>query len=198
MGRPPCANPAWPLRPPNPTTCPPALRRARLRRPAARTAAIVAREGGVERPLAHALVTLGCRLRDGDEPDIDACVEALAACRAGLPLNDALYQLGRPARRNMAIMLLVDASGSTDAWIGGERHIIDVEREALLLVSIALQGLAEPYAIEAFSGLGTAGVTLRTLKRFDEAYGDLPPTAAGLEPDRYTRTGAALRHALHC
>lgn len=171
MGRPPCANPARPLRPPNPTTCPPALRRARLRRPAARTAAIVAREGGVERPLAHALVTLGCRLRDGDEPDIDACVEALAACRAGLPLNDALHQLGRPARRNMAIMLLV---------------------------SIALQGLAEPYAIKAFSGLGPAGVTLRTLKRFDEAYGDLPPTAAGLEPDRYTRTGAALRHALHC
>ena len=61
------------------------------------------------------------------------------------------------ARRDMAIMLLVDVSGSTDGWIAADKRVIDVEREALLLVCIALQGMAEPYAVLAFSGEGPHG-----------------------------------------
>jgi nitric oxide reductase NorD protein len=96
----------------------------------------------------------------------------------------------------MAIMLLVDASGSTDGWIAANRRIIDVEREALLLVCIALQSMGEPYAVQAFSGEGPHGVTVRAIKRFDEPYGN--PVArriAALEPEQYTRAGAAIRHA---
>ena len=42
--------------------------------------------------------------------------------------------------------------------------MIDVEREALLLVTMALQSLGEPFAVMAFSGEGPHGVTLRVLK----------------------------------
>ena len=70
------------------------------------------------------------------------------------------------------------------------------EREALLLVCIALGALGEPFAVQAFSGYGPQSVSVRTLKRFDEAYGNPVATRiAALEPEHYTRAGAAIRHA---
>src|SRR5690606_21450588 len=48
----------------------------------------------------------------------------------------------------------------------------------------------------AFSGEGPGGVTIRNVKNFEERYGhDIELRIAGLEPERYTRAGAAIRHA---
>ncbi len=133
---------------------------------------------------------------DGDELDLTAYIDSFCDFRAGLPMSQALYQAHRRAKRDMAIMLLIDISGSTDGWISAQRRTIDVEREALLLVCIALQGMGEPYAVQAFSGQGPHAVTVRTIKRFDEPYGnDIARRIAALEPEQYTRAGAAIRHA---
>lgn len=136
------------------------------------------------------------RQLDGDDIDLEALVEARADYAAGRPLTQAVYRATRPARRSLAITLLVDISGSTDSWVSARRRVIDVEREALLLVCVALESLREAYAVLGFSGQGARGVTVRELKRFDEPYAE--PVAlriAALEPEHYTRTGAALRHA---
>jgi len=136
------------------------------------------------------------RQLDGDEVDLDAYIDALGEARAGLDMPQAVYQTQRAARLDMAIMLLIDASGSTDGWLSSNRRIIDVEREALLLVCMALEGLGEPYSVQTFSGEGPARVTLRSVKSFDEPYSDrIGLRIAGLEPERYTRAGAAIRHA---
>jgi nitric oxide reductase NorD protein len=133
---------------------------------------------------------------DGDEIDLEAYVDGHADYRAGLPMAQALYQTSRRSKRDMAVILLIDTSGSTDGWIAGNRRVIDVEREALLLVCIALEGMGEPYSVQAFSGQGPHQVTIRTLKRFDERYDNaIARRIAALEPEEYTRTGAALRHA---
>jgi nitric oxide reductase NorD protein len=132
---------------------------------------------------------------EGDEVDLGAYIDGYADFRAGLPMTDGLYETRRAARRNMAITLLIDTSGSTDGWVSANRRVIDVEREALLLVCIALEGLAEPYCVDSFSGEGAHGVTVREIKRFDEDYdNDVALRIAALEPERYTRAGAALRH----
>ena len=133
---------------------------------------------------------------EGDAVDLDAYIDAYADFRAGLSMPQALYQTYRQARRDMAILLLVDISGSTDGWIAAQKRVIDVEREALLLVSIALQGLREPYSVLSFSGEGPRGVQVRLVKAFEEDFG--PAVArriAMLEPQHYTRAGAAIRHA---
>jgi nitric oxide reductase NorD protein len=133
---------------------------------------------------------------DGDEIDLDACVDAHADRRSGMPMDSALYQSHRRNLRDMAILLLIDVSGSTDAWISAHRRVIDVEREALLLVCIALAELREPYAVQAFSGHGPQAVTVDAVKGFEEAYtDDTALRIAGLEPDQYTRAGTAIRHA---
>ncbi|MDY0065308.1 MAG: hypothetical protein RBS02_02930 [Steroidobacteraceae bacterium] len=133
---------------------------------------------------------------DGEELDLEACIDALADSRAGVARPPGLYQCTRTMRREMAVLLLIDVSGSTDAWIASRRRIIDVEREALLLVCLALESLGERYSVLAFSGEGPSRVTIRAVKRFSESYGEQTALRiAGLEPERYTRAGAAIRHA---
>jgi nitric oxide reductase NorD protein len=136
------------------------------------------------------------RQLDGDELDIEALIHSHADYHAGRSREQALYQQRRPARRSVAILLLIDVSGSTDSWIGTHRRVIDVEREALLLVGTALERLGQPFAVQAFSGRGMDAVTVSSLKGFDEPWGDtVALRIAALEPEHYTRAGAAIRHA---
>lgn len=136
------------------------------------------------------------RQPDGPEVDIDAFVEACATRRAGGPADDRLYQVHRPRRRELAISLLVDVSASTDSWVSARRRIIDVERDALLVVCEALDALGDRYAIHAFSGQGPTQVSVSPLKDYDEPYGTvIRRRIAALEPQHFTRLGAAIRHA---
>jgi nitric oxide reductase NorD protein len=137
------------------------------------------------------------RQRDGAELDIDALVSAHADRRGGGVADDRFYIDTRPLRRDVAIALLVDASASTDGWVRGDRRIIDVEKEALLVVGEALTALGDPYAVLAFSSEGPARVEVRAIKRFDErgGEGEVRRRIAALEPGGYTRVGTALRHA---
>lgn len=133
---------------------------------------------------------------DGDDIDLNAWIDSYADFHAGGALSEALYQTRRTAERDLAIILLIDVSGSTDSWVAANRRIIDVEREALLLVCIALEGMGEPYAVQAFSGEGPDTVIVRELKGFEEPFSnDIALRISALEPERYTRAGAAIRHS---
>lgn len=136
------------------------------------------------------------RQLDGDDLDLDAFVSAWADARAGSAADDRLYERVRPERRDVAISLLVDISGSTDSWITDRRRIIDVEKEALTLACEAFDALGDRYNVLAFSGEGPRAVAIRTIKGFGERNGiEVRERIAGLEHDRYTRLGAAVRHA---
>ncbi|MCC2682591.1 MAG: von Willebrand factor, type [Nitrosospira multiformis] len=135
------------------------------------------------------------RQPEGEEIDINACVNAFAERRAGLPPQDRLYQSVKAARRDIAVALLIDISGSTDGWVSQELRIIDVEKEALLLVYLALTKLGDPFCIYAFSGESAQNVSLWPLKNFEENDRILVQRRiAALEPQLYTRAGAAIRH----
>lgn len=163
---------------------------------------ILARHGALVRRLRERFERLRARRarltqqRDGDALDLSACVRALVDQRAGHGVDDRLYIAVRPARRGLAITLLIDISGSTDEWVDAQRRVIDVEKIALLLASEALDALGDLYSVLTFSGKGRANVRMRTIKAFDEANGKLVRRrVAALEPEGYTRAGAAIRHA---
>lgn len=134
--------------------------------------------------------------RSGDELDIDACVRAMVDLRMRRVPSDRLYMHDLPARRTLAIALLMDVSGSTHATIADGQTVLDVERMTVLLASEALEALGDPYAVLAFSGCGAHDVQIRTVKRFT---GDAPDLVhrriAGLAAMDNTRLGAAVRHA---
>jgi nitric oxide reductase NorD protein len=126
---------------------------------------------------------------------MDAYVTAFADRHAGRAVEDRLYQTRHPLRRELAIGLLVDASASTDSWVAGNRRIIDVEKDALLVVAEALDALGDSYAIDAFSGEGPRDVRVCGIKGFGEPWGrEVARRIGAIEPDRYTRLGAAIRH----
>ncbi|NHZ34565.1 nitric oxide reductase activation protein NorD [Massilia rubra] len=136
------------------------------------------------------------RQLDGDDIDLQGWIDDQAQRKAGGPPEQRLYQAERRGRRDLAVTLLVDLSGSTDGWVSGQCRVIDVEREALLMVCVALDGLGEPFSVLGFSGEGPGGVIVRPIKRFGQGYDKrVALRIAGLEPERYTRAGAAVRHA---
>ena len=135
------------------------------------------------------------RQSEGLEVDLSAYVTAAADRRAGLAMDDRLYVSSRPARRELAVALLLDASASTDAWVSSNRRIVDVEKDAALVVCEALDTLGDPYALFAFAGQGAEHVTVMPLKSFAEPSGPLVRRRiAALDSDGYTRLGASIRH----
>jgi nitric oxide reductase NorD protein len=133
---------------------------------------------------------------DGDEVDLDGFVEDFADLRAGAAPAGRVYSVARPRRRDAAVVLLLDVSGSTDAQVHGAERVIDVEKAAALCFSEALTALGDRHAIYAFSGRGPDAVRVRLVKRFGEPLGDaVRARIGGLEPESFTRLGAVLRFA---
>jgi len=129
------------------------------------------------------------RQADGDEIDIDALVEAQADRVRGAEMDDRLYCRHRRVDRDIAVMFMVDMSGSTRGWVN------DAERESLVLLCEALETLGDRYAIYGFSGRTHSRCAIYHIKRFDEAYDrTVRDRISGIRPQTYTRMGVAIRH----
>jgi len=126
---------------------------------------------------------------NGDDIDFDALVEARADMKSGMELSERLFTKLHKIERNIAVMFMVDMSGSTKGWIN------DAERESLVLLCEALEILGDRYAIYGFSGMTRKRCELYRIKRFDEPYGDdVRARIAGIRPQDYTRMGVTIRH----
>ena len=142
-------------------------------------------------------------LTDGEAIDLDSAVEAVVDRRAGQTLADKVYARRDKHDRSVAAVFLLDMSASTDDKIkgpegGGEaqRRIIDVEKEALVLMAEALEALGDAYAVYGFSGYGRDQVDAFVVKSFDEPYDRRVQGRIGaMEPHRSTRMGPVIRHA---
>ncbi len=135
------------------------------------------------------------RQPEGEEVDVDAVVEALADLRAGLSPRENWYATKRARRRDIAVAFLVDLSGSTGGWLANGRRVIDVEKEALILLCEALQVLDDRYAIFGFTSSTRRQCDFFTVKGFDESYDEtVKARLAGLDTFSYTRMGPAIRH----
>ena len=146
-------------------------------------------------------------LTDGEAIDLDSAVEALVDRRAGHTLAEKVYARRDKHDRSVAAVFLLDMSASTDDKIknpdgspadDGEppRRIIDVEKEALVLMAEALEALGDAYAVYGFSGYGRDQVDAFMVKSFDEPYDRrIQGRIAAIEPHRSTRMGPVIRHA---
>jgi nitric oxide reductase NorD protein len=133
----------------------------------------------------------------GDDIDLVAYVRAIVDRRAGHSFEERVYTDVRPARRGLAISLLVDVSGSTDTQVTHALQVIDVEKIAVLLATTAFDALGDPYNVLAFTGRGASDVRIRTVKSFTERSGATTRRRiAALAPEGGTRLGAAIRHAV--
>lgn len=129
------------------------------------------------------------RQPNGEDVDIDALVEAHADARVGLEPDERLFTRRRQDERSIAVMFMVDMSGSTKGWIN------QAEREAMILLAEALETLGDRFAIYGFSGWTRKRCEAYPIKRFGEPYDDLAKgRICAIEARDYTRMGAPIRH----
>ncbi|HEX2842347.1 nitric oxide reductase activation protein NorD [Hyphomicrobium sp.] len=134
------------------------------------------------------------RQLEGHDIDIAAAIEARVDLATTGEHSDRVYLATRSQERDLAVSILLDASRSTETYVGG-RQVIDIAREALVALAWGLDACGDDTAIEAFSSRRRDRVFVETLKAFDEPMGStVEARIAGLRPGHYTRLGTAIRH----
>jgi hypothetical protein len=152
---------------------------------------------GLRRPLARLGTGLeSChRQPQGDDLDIDAATEARVGTLAGSAPDESVYLDSLRRRRDLAVLLLLDVSGSATEPAAGGGTVHEQQRGVAAAIAAALHEIGDRVALYAFRSQGRSAVHLLPVKRFDGAL----DTAAlrrlgGLEPAAYSRLGAAIRH----
>jgi len=125
----------------------------------------------------------------GDDIDIDALVEGWADVASGMEMPENIFTKMHKEERNIAVIFMVDMSGSTKGWIN------DAERESLVLLSEALETLGDRYAIYGFTGNTRKRCEVYPVKTFEQPYDDKTKgRIANISPQDYTRLGVFIRH----
>lgn len=165
------------------------------------------------------------RTLEGDELSTDALIDAVVERRRGRSGDDRVYVRRDRAQREVAAAFLLDMSRSTDHPVADPaapppaptraadpeaswwdtpapdpgpppRRVIDVAKDALVLMCDALETLGDLHAVYGFSGDGRANCEFFVAKDFDDPSGGASSArVAAMEPVRYTRMGPAVRHA---
>ena len=155
------------------------------------------------------------KLDDGEEIDIDDVIEAMIDIKSGVGPSEKLYWKRNKVQRDVAVLFLLDTSASTAEAIsdistsyavsGGTdlnvsrssyKRIIDVEKEAVVLLINAIESLGDIYGIYGFSGYGRENVEFYTVKDIDEPFSEkIKGRVESISPLHATRMGPAIRHA---
>lgn len=135
---------------------------------------------------------------DGTEIDVDAFIDALIERKCGLNPDDNLYIRWDKQERDVATLFLIDVSASTQKALDQEgRSIIDVEKDALIIMMQGLESIGDKYAAYAFSGHSREDVEYFILKDFEEELSDdVSRRISLMEPASNTRLGPAIRHSI--
>ncbi len=168
------------------------------------------------------------RLSDGEDVELDPAIEWMIDIRTGVSPTEKIYWRRNKVERDVAIAFLLDMSASTDEeiarrdqqyddsdddprkylswWVTKRRQeiaappkrIIDLEKEATVLLITALEAIGDEYGIYGFSGYGRDNVEFYVIKDFDERFDKVTKQRIDkVTPIRSTRMGPAIRHAIH-
>ena len=135
---------------------------------------------------------------EGDHLDYRALLEFAVDRRMGRTPSEQLYIKRDKRRRDVAVLVLVDFSRSTANQASGSlsSRVLDIEMEAVVLLSEALNVAGDQFAVAGFSGSGRSGVDYLRIKNFNDPFDERTRYRLnGVAPMRSTRMGAVIRHA---
>ncbi len=143
---------------------------------------------------------------EGEELDLNAAVRAMIDIRRGVMPNPRINIRITRHIRDLAIVLLMDLSESTNDKIGDlnegdegfedQPSILSLTREASGLLSWAIDAIGDNFAVHGFASDGRHDVQYYRFKDFQQPYDDEAKSRlAGMQGGLSTRMGAALRHA---
>ena len=134
--------------------------------------------------------------QDGEDLDIEALIDFYVDLNSGFSPPEHIYLERRKLARNLGILILLDASGSTNDTDQEGSSVHDHQRRAAATMAVALEELGDRVAVYGFRSYGRSSVHLLAIKPFGQRFGAGGRTRLNqLEPEGYTRIGAAIRGA---
>ena len=134
------------------------------------------------------------RQSQGDEFDIDATTDMITDVLSKKTPSENIYLSSRKKEKDISILLLLDISLSSDGYAAGNK-IIDVEKQVSILFGEILNEFNIDFSINCFFSKTRNYSTYLTIKDFDEDWQKAKYKIGAVEPQGYTRIGAALRHS---
>ncbi len=134
------------------------------------------------------------RQLQGEEFDLDAITDLYTEVHAKRTPDERVYLSKRKKDKDIAILLLLDNSLSSDAYAAGNR-VMDVEKEVSILFGEILHEFDIKFSIDGFYSKSRNFTTYTTYKDFDDDWKVSRNRIGMAEPSGYTRIGPALRHA---
>lgn len=134
----------------------------------------------------------------GEDLDVDALVSSHVQVAARSTPDENVYIEAQRRRRDLAVFVLLDVSGSTGdpSPFGGTVH--ERQRAAAAQLIDTLNVLGDRVAAYGFRSRGRKAVEMLRVKTFDEPLdGLILERLGGLTPTAFTRMGAAIRHATY-
>ena len=133
-------------------------------------------------------------LEYGEELDIDAYVTSNGD-RMGCGIVKSNYYRQKVQQyRDISVIVLMDASRSTEAWVGNNR-VIDIAKQSVAVLAEVLDTVADDFALYAFSSDSRLRIRCDLIKTFDDQYDDLiRRNLLEVKPQNYTRMGPVIRH----
>ncbi len=134
------------------------------------------------------------KLLNGPNIDIDNVIRNACLRKNGDSGDQRYYQESKKRHRDMACILLVDTSLSSDSWVQNKR-ILDVSLEALLIFGEASKDLGDPIMIAGFNSNTRHDCKFIEWKSFEAPWTKFTSQVDHIVPSGYTRIGPAIRHA---
>ncbi len=137
------------------------------------------------------------KLEDGDEIDLNAAISSMTEMRMGQQPDPRIMMRSVRKTRDISVMVLLDLSHSTNDKVAGQEHtVLDLTREACVLLADAIAKVGDSFAIHGFCSDGRHDVNYFRFKDFSQPYDDVAKAQlAGMTGQLSTRMGAAIRHS---
>jgi len=138
------------------------------------------------------------RRGDGESLDLRALVDFGVARAAGVTPDERIYSTRARTGRDLGVVVLLDASGSTAEGTASGASVWDEQRRLAASLVEGLEAVGDRVAAYAFRSHGRHDVRFLRLKEFDARFGGAARRRLeDLEPSGFTRLGAAIRHGAH-
>ncbi len=134
-------------------------------------------------------------LAHGDDINTDLLLTHLVDRRREPSPPVRFYEKPLIRHRDLAVLILLDVSGSTGEAAGEQAKVLDVEKHAAVILGEGLAALDDTFAVCGFSSNGREQCEVLVFKDFDNPWADAVGRILAARPRNSTRMGPAIRHA---
>lgn len=134
------------------------------------------------------------RQLQGDEIDIDAATNSVIQRRAAGIVEERVYQHRRKLEQDVAVLVLVDTSLSTDSWVLNQR-VMDLIQQGVAVLGNTFMDVQDRLAIAGFHSYSRSRCHFDWIKAFDDSWYPGLALHPRLKPSGHTRIGPIMRHA---